>query len=179
MWPRDPQLPWAQDSPAVRRCEIGSYPKWVMRHCPGAGNMRKEFLLGGRPWLATVFPTVVLRSAEGAKIMSNDVSQKAIQVNRSLVVGGGALVGIGGLLGFTGMVLVGSALLSATRQWVNQLEQPPSEIARRKWQQARAAASAGTEAWRNGPQTPSSPSLVSGQRGRADPRQGAGSAPAG
>ena len=159
MWPRNPQLPWARDSLAVRRCEIGSYPKWVMRHCPGAGNMGKELLLGGRPWLlATVFPTVVLRSAEGAKIMSNDVSQGGIQVNRSLLVGGGVLVGIGGLVGFTGMVLVGSALLSATRQWVNQLEQPPSEIAKRKWQQARAAASAGAEAWRNGPQTPSSPS---------------------
>ena len=56
------------------------------------------------------------------------------------------------------MVLVGSALLSATRQWVNQLEQPPSEMARRKWQQAKAAASAGAEAWRNGPQTRSAPS---------------------
>jgi hypothetical protein len=91
-------------------------------------------------------------------MMSNDASQGGIQVNRSLLVGGGVLVGIGGLVGFTGLVLVGSALLSATRQWVNQLEQPPSEIARRKWQQAKAAASAGAGAWRNGPQTSSSPS---------------------
>jgi hypothetical protein len=86
-------------------------------------------------------------------MMSDDASQGGIQVNRNLLVGGGVLVGIGGLLGFTGLVLVGSALLSATRQWVNQLERPPSEIARRKWQQARAAATAGTDAWRNGPQT--------------------------
>jgi hypothetical protein len=78
---------------------------------------------------------------------------KGIQANRSLLVGGGVLVRFGGLLGFTGLVLVGSALLSATRQWVNQLEQPPSEIARRKWQQARVAAAAGADAWRNGPQT--------------------------
>jgi hypothetical protein len=56
------------------------------------------------------------------------------------------------------MVLVGSALLSATRQWVKQLEQPPSEMARRKWQQAKVAASAGAQAWRNGPQTRPSPS---------------------
>jgi hypothetical protein len=90
--------------------------------------------------------------------MSNDVSPDSIQVNRSLLVGGGVLVGVGGLLGFTGIVLVGSALLSATRQWVNQLEQPSSDIARRKWQQARAAASAGAEAWRNRPQTPAVPS---------------------
>ena len=91
-------------------------------------------------------------------MMSNNASLEGIQVNRSLLVGGGLLVGIGGLLGFTGMVLVGSALLSATRQWVNQREQPPSELARRKFQQAKAAASAGAKAWRNGPQTRSSPS---------------------
>ena len=90
--------------------------------------------------------------------MSNGVSQEGVQANRSLLIGGGVLVGLSGLLGFTGMVLVGSALLSATRQWVNQLERPPSEIARRKWQQAKAATSAGAEAWRNGPQIPSSPS---------------------
>jgi hypothetical protein len=85
--------------------------------------------------------------------MGNGGSQPGIRANRTLLIGGGVLVGIGGLLGFTGMALVGSALLSATRQWVDQLEEPPTEIARRKWRQARAAASAGAEAWRNGPQT--------------------------
>jgi hypothetical protein len=84
--------------------------------------------------------------------MGDDASPGGIRLNRSLLVGGGILVGLGGLVGFTGIVLVGSALLSATRQWVNQLERPPSEIARRKWQQAKAAASAGAQAWRNGPQ---------------------------
>ena len=90
--------------------------------------------------------------------MSVDGSQRDIQMNRSLLIGGGVLVGIGGLLGFTGMVLVGSALLSATRRWMNQLDPPASELARRKWRQARAAAYAGADAWRNGPQTGSSPS---------------------
>ena len=90
--------------------------------------------------------------------MSHNPSPEGMQLNRRLLVGGGLLVGIGGLLGLTGMVLVGSALLSATRQWINQLEQPPSELARRKWQQAKVAASAGAQAWRNGPQTRSSSS---------------------
>jgi hypothetical protein len=92
-------------------------------------------------------------NAEAVTTMSNGASHGRIQLNRSLLVGGGVLVGIGGLLGLTGTVLVGSALLSATRQWVDQLERPPSETARRKWQQARAAAAAGADAWRNGPQT--------------------------
>jgi hypothetical protein len=74
-----------------------------------------------------------------------------IQVNRSLLVGGGVLVGLGGLLGFTGMALISSALISATRQWVDHLEQPPSDLARRKWQQTKAAAAAGAAAWRDQP----------------------------
>jgi hypothetical protein len=61
------------------------------------------------------------------------------------------LLGIGALLGFTGMLLVSSAIVSAARQTLNQLERPPSEIAKRTWQQARAATTAGAKAWRNSP----------------------------
>jgi hypothetical protein len=78
-----------------------------------------------------------------------------IQLNRSLLIGGGVLVALGGLLGFAGMALASSALISASRQWVGQLETPPSEIARRRWEQAKAAAaagaSAGATAWRDKP----------------------------
>ena len=83
--------------------------------------------------------------------MDDQISKGDIQLNRSLLVGGGVLVALGGMLGFTGMALVASALISATRQWVDRLERPPSEIARRRWEQAKAAASAGASAWRNSP----------------------------
>jgi hypothetical protein len=83
--------------------------------------------------------------------VGNVVSNDRVQLDRRRIAGGGVLIGIGGLLGFTGMLLVGSAVVSAARQRVNQLEQPPSELAKRTWQQARAAATAGAEAWRNGP----------------------------
>jgi hypothetical protein len=83
--------------------------------------------------------------------MADQTSKGDIQLNRSLLVGGGVLVTLGGMLGFTGMALLASALISATRQWGDQLEQPPSEIARRRWEQTKAAASAGAAAWRNGP----------------------------
>ena len=73
--------------------------------------------------------------------MADRGSTGDIQLNRSLLVGGGVLVALGGLLGFTGMALVSSALISATRQWIDHLEQPPSEMARRP-------ASAGAAAWR-------------------------------
>jgi hypothetical protein len=77
-------------------------------------------------------------------------SKGQIQVNRSLIVGGGMLVAVGGLLGFAGMALLSSALISATRQWVDHLERPPSEMARARWEQTKAAASAGAAAWRQG-----------------------------
>ncbi|WP_165486216.1 hypothetical protein [Frankia sp. Cppng1_Ct_nod] len=82
-------------------------------------------------------------------------SPQGIQLSRGLLVGGGAMVGIGGLLGFAGIALVGSALVSATQRWVQQLELPPSEIAKLKWQQARAATTAGARAWQSGPPTES------------------------
>jgi hypothetical protein len=80
-------------------------------------------------------------------------SNGTIELNRGLIVGGGALIAVGGLLGFAGMALLSSALISATRQWVDHLERPPSEIARRRWEQTKAAAAAGAAAWREG--TPS------------------------
>jgi hypothetical protein len=83
--------------------------------------------------------------------LADQGSRGDIQLNRNLLVGGGVLVALGGLLGFTGMALVSSALLSATRQWVDQLERPPSEVARRRWEQTKAAASAGAAAWRDKP----------------------------
>ena len=83
--------------------------------------------------------------------MADEGSRVDIQLNRNLLVGGGVLVALGGLLGFTGMALVSSALISATRQWIDHLERPPSEIARRRWEQTKAAASAGAAAWRDSP----------------------------
>jgi hypothetical protein len=83
--------------------------------------------------------------------VSNAASNGPVQLNRRRIAGGGVLIGIGGLLGFTGMVLASAAIVSAARQRVNRLEQPPSELAKRTWQQARAATTAGAKAWRNSP----------------------------
>jgi hypothetical protein len=58
---------WPQCGPGIRSCRGGEIrrrsdaarsdlTRGVMRQCPGTGNMGKELLLGGRPWLlATVF----------------------------------------------------------------------------------------------------------------------------
>jgi hypothetical protein len=87
--------------------------------------------------------------------VTNQASQGGVRLNRRLVVGG-VLIGTGGLLAFTGVLLLSSAVVSATRQWVNQLEQPPSELAKLKWRQARTATIAGAKAWRSEAPTRSS-----------------------
>jgi hypothetical protein len=73
-----------------------------------------------------------------------------IRVNKKLVIGGAVLVGIGGSLAATGVLLGTTAIASAMRQWVRQLDQPPSEMAKQKWNQARAATQAGAKAWQGG-----------------------------
>ena len=74
-----------------------------------------------------------------------------VQLNKNLLISGAVLVGIGGFLGATGLLLGSTAVASAMRQWVRQLDQPPTEMAKQKWQQARAATAAGAKAWQGDP----------------------------
>ena len=63
-----------------------------------------------------------------------------------------ALIGTGTVIVLAGLAVGGGHLLSATRQWVDEMEVPPSELARIKWAQAKAAMSAGAQAWQDGTQ---------------------------
>jgi hypothetical protein len=78
------------------------------------------------------------------------LADAGIRVNRQLVISGAVLVGVGGALAATGVLLGSTAVASAMRQWVRQLDQPPSEMAKQKWNQARAATLAGAKAWQGG-----------------------------
>jgi outer membrane protease len=42
-------------------------------------------------------------------------------------------------------------VVAATRAWVKELETPPSQIARLKWEQAKTAAVSGANTWREHP----------------------------
>ena len=63
-----------------------------------------------------------------------------------------AMVGVGTMIVLVGLAVGGGHLLSVTRRWVNEMEVPPSELARIKWTQAKAAVSAGAQAWQDGTQ---------------------------
>jgi hypothetical protein len=70
------------------------------------------------------------------------------------------MAGTGTLIALTGLAVGGGYLLSVTRQWINEMEVPPSELARLRWTQARAAMTAGAAAWQNGAGHQPSPSIA-------------------
>lgn len=78
------------------------------------------------------------------------------QVRSGPMITGIVLVGAGGVLTLAGFVVGTSHLLATTRQWMRELEVPPSELARLRWAQAKAAATAGSSAWQQ-VQAPASP----------------------
>ena len=69
------------------------------------------------------------------------------QFNRTPVVVGAVLIGIGGVIGFSGLVIGGTAIMSATRRWFRELEVPPSEVVKQKLTQTKVATAAGATAW--------------------------------
>jgi hypothetical protein len=76
--------------------------------------------------------------------------QNGPQYEAAPLITGAAMVGGGILIALVGLAIGGGHLVTATRRWVNEMEVPPSELARLKWTQARAAYAAGASAWQNG-----------------------------
>lgn len=74
-------------------------------------------------------------------------SSGTIQLNRTSMITGAALFCTGGLIGLIGMIVSGTAMASACRQWFQELEVPPSEAVKHKWSQTKAASAAGAAAW--------------------------------
>jgi hypothetical protein len=66
---------------------------------------------------------------------------------RPLLVGF-ILAAAGGLLTLVGLLVSAVTSAANAREWFSHLDQPPREMARLKWTQARAAGMAGADAWR-------------------------------
>jgi len=73
--------------------------------------------------------------------------------SRSIVIGG-TLFGLGVGACIAGIAVSGSAMLSAVHAWIGDLERPPAELARGTWEQAKAAATAGRQAWQDASHEP-------------------------
>jgi hypothetical protein len=73
------------------------------------------------------------------------------QLQSGPLITGGVLVGIGAAVALAGLAIAGSHVVAATRAWINELEIPPGELARLKWEQAKTAAASGVSTWREHP----------------------------
>jgi hypothetical protein len=86
--------------------------------------------------------------------MATTKSSSGPQVRSGPLVTGGSLVAAGAVLALAGFVVGGAHLMVAIRQWIKEMEVPPSELAKLKLAQAKAAAaagaSAGADAWHDG-----------------------------
>jgi membrane-bound ClpP family serine protease len=72
----------------------------------------------------------------------------------TLVLTGAALTVVGGIIGLAGATVTTIGAAVAARRRLDQMEVPPSELARRHWHRARTAVNAGAGAWRNNEATP-------------------------
>jgi hypothetical protein len=81
---------------------------------------------------------------------STQSSGTTFQLRSGSLILGAALIGAGWVLGLIGLTICSSTVIAATRKWVKQMDTPPSELARLKWEQAKAATAAGSSAWQDG-----------------------------
>ena len=77
----------------------------------------------------------------------NNASKSKIQLNRQQVIAGAVLMGVGGGLAVAGMAMAGTALVTVFRQRVQQMDVPPSELARQHWSAVKNATSSGVNVW--------------------------------
>jgi len=64
---------------------------------------------------------------------------------------GGILIGIGAVVAMAGVAIAGGHVVAATRAWMRELETPPDQLARLRWEQAKTAVAAGTTTWKEHP----------------------------
>jgi hypothetical protein len=86
--------------------------------------------------------------SEMRTMMSSSTSRPQLEVNRTLMSSGVVLLCVGFFLWLIGAALSATALGQAAMKWIDQMEESPSEIARRRAQQFKEAVSAGSKAWR-------------------------------
>jgi hypothetical protein len=70
-----------------------------------------------------------------------------IQLNRQQIIVGSVLIGVGGVIALAGMAVAGTTLVASARQRVQQMDVPPSELARQHWSAVKHATSTGLDVW--------------------------------
>jgi hypothetical protein len=82
---------------------------------------------------------------------TNGLAANWPEVNSGPLMAAGILIGIGAVAALAGAIVAGTHVAAAVRAWSRELETPPSELARLKWEQAKSAAAAGAANWQHHP----------------------------
>jgi hypothetical protein len=82
----------------------------------------------------------------------NDNLENGSQFLAAPLIASAVMVGVGTLIALAGLAVGGGYLAAVTRRRVMEMEVPPSELARIRWAQTKAAVTAGASAWQNGTQ---------------------------
>ncbi len=77
----------------------------------------------------------------------HSVPYTRFRVNSTPMIVGAVLIGTGSLIGLSGMIVGGTAMMSATRQWFRALEGPSSKLPKSKLSQDTATKMSDTGAW--------------------------------
>ena len=77
-------------------------------------------------------------------------------LNSTPMIVGAVLIGAGSLIGISGVIVGGTAMMSAITQWLRELEGPSSEVAKSKPSQHAAAKIANASTWQQ-PTAPGAP----------------------
>jgi hypothetical protein len=77
----------------------------------------------------------------------NRAPQPGIQLNNQQIIAGSILMGVGGTVVLAGIAMAGTALVTAFRQRVQQMDVPPNELARQHWSAVKHATTAGVDVW--------------------------------
>ena len=84
---------------------------------------------------------------------NSDESTNGTQFQAGPLIISAVMVGAGTLVALAGLTVGATYVIAVTRRRIQEMEVPPSELARMKWTQAKAAVSAGASAWQNGTRT--------------------------
>jgi hypothetical protein len=75
--------------------------------------------------------------------------QAKLEFNVEQIRAGAIMLGIGGVIAFAGASVVGLAIAAALQRRVQQMDVPPTELARQHWSAVKHATTTGVGVWRN------------------------------
>ena len=81
--------------------------------------------------------------------MTGNDSAERLAKNSTRFIAGAALICGAGVIGLVGIGLTSAAVVASVRMRMDRMPVPPRDLARQTWRQARAATTAGRDAWRD------------------------------